>query len=430
MAVPVLAAQTPTFAAPKQIPSYLPFGDGSLFGLAGHFNGSANTDLLVYLDVPNFVSTSGIDFLSGDGTGKFTNNGAVTNLPLQANAGFGNLIEMVADVNGDGKDDIIIVKPGCDAASCPNFGNDTAGNVTVMLSEGSGKFAQGYSASFPVGLDSVQSVVGDFNKDGKPDFAVLVYSSDRVEALPPTELYIFLNQGNGLFKPTIYQTASVLSDREGIDATNLVTGDFEGNGNQDLAFAFDTNGTSPVIYPELMTFAGDGTGAFGPGVVKYTLNDYTIGGNLFQNSLFAADLNGDGRTDLVISLQRRPQTLAYTVVANLLANSSGGFKWGSAVSFGTTYAVTGIGLSDLNGDGHLDLIVTASGANSSGEYNFARIYPGTSSGAFNGAFIGFTISGHNFGPYLAEVPLKTGALPSLFVSNSKPVLLMFVNTTP
>jgi hypothetical protein len=403
----------------------LPVDELSSFDLAGHFNGNSNTDLLVYVGSDTSGSPSEIDFLTGNGAGSFTNNGAVTNLPINPGTA------LVADVNGDGKDDIIFVQPGCDALSCPSGGPAAPGSVSVMLSEGNGKFVQGYADSLPDGL-AVEAVVGDFNKDGKPDFAVLVYPPDMMVPNPPAELYVFLNQGNGLFAPTIYQTPADLSD--GIHTTNLVTGDFEGNGNLDLAFAFGI-GAAPVIYPEIMTFAGDGKGDFGPGVVEYTLTGYQFNGEMAQwdNALVATDLNGDGRTDLVINLIAQPtqqRSQARVVMANLIATSSGGFQWGSAVTFAAETDISGFGVSDVNGDGHPDLLFTASGNNSSGAiYNYGGIYLGTASGTFLTPHVALSVPGPIVGPYLAAVPLKTGALPSLLVSNSKDVLLLFINTT-
>lgn len=424
MATTAVQAQTPTFSKPKEIPSTVPSGLDYSLDLAGNFDGNGNTDLIVY-QIQN--TGTKILFFAGNGTGSFTNEGAIANIPFLTG------VQLVADVNGDGKEDIIAVRPGCDAvgdANCGNGGNDTGGSVQVMLSEGNGKFAQTYEASLPVGLDSVQAVAGDFNKDGKIDFAVLVYSADRPESLPPTELYVFLNQGNGSFSPTIYQTPAVLSNA--IQTTNLVTGDFEGNGNLDLALAFDM-GSAPVIYPEIMAFAGNGKGDFGPGVVKYTLNYYSLidlspySGN---NTLIATDLNSDGRTDLVIGLEAldTPQRARhYTAIANLIADTSGGFKWGSAIHFAPEFPF-GVGVSDVNGDGHPDLIFTTTNISGS-EYNYGGIYLGTATGQFQTPHMQFNVPGHITGPYVNEVPLKKGALPSLFVSNSTAGIELFINTT-
>jgi FG-GAP-like repeat len=412
----VLSAQTPTFSAPKAMPSSIPAGDTAFVGLAGNFNGNGNTDLIAGVG-PAFYGPFTPEFLAGDGTGKFTQTGTVTSLPATYNQ------ILVADVNGDGKDDIITLMGGCEELPCNNWPDEGNGDgvFTVLLSQGNGKFIQSDLDTLPSGLAGVQGVIGDFNKDGKPDVAVLSYSGTGENT---TELTIFLNQGNGTFTQTVYQTPAVLST--GIGTTNLVVGDFEGNGNLDLAFGFiSTNFGSTLSPVQIMAFAGDGKGNFGPGVIAYTLNNYIFQVN--QTSLFATDLNGDGRTDLAINLQLEKGT--GFVFATLLANTSGKFSWGSAVNYGTFY--NSVAFADVNGDGHPDFIFVSSTTNSSGTSttDYGGIYLGTASGGFHTPHIALSVPGNGNEPGIITAPLKTGALPSLFVSGAKSVGLEFINTT-
>jgi hypothetical protein len=376
---------------------------------AGNFNGNGNTDLIVYN-----VGTYGgnYSFLTGNGSGNFSSPVTMT-LPTAA--------ALIADVNGDGKDDIISLLAGCQENPCginPDEG-DADGIFTVWLSQGNGKFIKGYVGTLPPGLGVVEGVIGDFNKDGKPDVAVLATSSG-VYYSAPAELCIFLNQGNGTFTQTDYQTPYSLGSPSPA-VTNMVVGDFEGNGNQDLAFAFDSGDGAPIAYPEILTFAGNGKGAFGPGVLSYTFDS----GFLFQNQIFAADLNRDGRTDLLISLD--PKTAGGNErVPSLLANTSGRFYWSSAVYL----AYSDIVLSDLNGDGKPDLLFLNDFSTTTTVQ--AGFYLGLGTGAFQTPHTPLTFTGNiYYAPHIAAIPLKKGALPSLFVwyDGGIPYIQLRINTT-
>ena len=71
----------------------------------------------------------------------------------------------VGDLNGDGKPDLVIANP---CASSSNCGNSTVG---VLLGNGDGTF-QTVVAYDPGGNDSLGVAVADVNGDGKPDLVV------------------------------------------------------------------------------------------------------------------------------------------------------------------------------------------------------------------------------------------------------------------
>jgi hypothetical protein len=412
-----LPAQTPTFAAPKQIPSNIPSTYSSVVYLAGNFNGNGNTDLIVYVSNPSTGAAS-LEFLSGNGAGTFTRTGTVTPISIVANS-------LVGDFNGDGKDDLISLTPGCEESPCENWPDEgnRDGIFTVWLGQGNGSFTQVHIDTLPEG-DDVEGLVADLNKDGKPDIAVVAlpggagfdYSSNPY-------LCIFLNNGNGTFTQTDYELPWQLS--LGAPApTNLVAGDFEGNGNLDLALAYESGVGTPTEYPELLTFAGDGKGHFGPATVAYTLNGYSFAGSNWK--LFSSDLNGDGHSDLAITLQGPGPRFSPTTIS-LLTDSQGRFHWGSAIEIDASVPLTIF--SDLNGDGHPDLFYIDGGMPGSTVEN-AGIYLGTATGAFKTPHISVAVPGTETQFDVTAIPLRKGALPSLFVSGAKSVALEFINTTP
>src|SRR5258708_8797795 len=129
------------------------------------------------------------------------------------------------DFNGDGK---------MDFALAINY----RGLVSVSLGDGTGKFqALPGSGSF---TRPVQTVAGDFNRDGKLDLAVA--DSNGVS--------ILLGNGDGTFQPQQSASSLVFADR-------LIAADFSGDGVLYLAFVSNASGTISVVL-------GNGSGTFQP----------------------------------------------------------------------------------------------------------------------------------------------------------------------
>ena len=296
----VLPAQTVTFAKPMEISTGAPSGQWSSVYLTGNFNGDHKTDLVVANTDFYIGDDSTFEFLSGDGTGNFTQGPAID--LSQANGARFPQDALVADANGDGKDDIVTVMGGSSEQ-----GTNTPGVLNILLSNGSGQFTAGHSYPLDAGLP--QGIVGDFNKDGKPDIAVILVPGDIGGSnINNGELVVFLNQGGGSFTSTTYQVP-IITNQAIYDyhtpqllLTNLAVGDFNGDGDPDLAMAYPCTDGHGCIY----TFSGDGKGAFGAAQQRYKLDTgvYHGGWNSLnlEIGLVAGDLNGDNRADLLVSV--------------------------------------------------------------------------------------------------------------------------------
>ncbi len=170
--------------------------------------------------------------------------------------------------------------------------------------------------------------MGDFTGDGIPDLAVANLSSNTVSVL--------LGRGDGSF-----QAARNLAIATGYP-TRIVAGDFTGDGIQDLAVAggnFLAPGTVSVLLSN-----GDGT--FQP--------EQDFAAEVDPRSLTAADVDGDGRLDLV---EGNPAGIKV-----LLGNGDGTFQ-----TTPVSYQIgTGTGndvvVVDANGDGLPDVVMSDSAA--------------------------------------------------------------------
>jgi len=280
-------------------------GNFPLFVVAADVNGDGKLDLI------------SADFGSG-GSGNtltiWTNNGNGFGYNSTLTVGSGPYAVAAADVNGDGKVDLISA-------------NANDGTLTVLTNNGHGGF--GLYATLPVGAsassypDSI--AVADVNGDGKPDL-ISANSSDGT-------LTVLTNNGNGGFG--LYATLTVGSGPASVIATNV-----SGNGQPDLISANAYDGT-------LTVFTNNGHGLFG---FNATLNVGLSSGSSPEN-VVAVDVNGDGKLDLV-SADFGDDTL--TVLTN---NGSGGFGLGAMLSVGVAGSEpNAVAAADVNGDGKPDLI--------------------------------------------------------------------------
>ncbi len=173
--------------------------------------------------------------------------------------------------------------------------------------------------------NSLALISGDFNGDGNADLAIADSFSNTVS--------VFLGNGDGSFP--IQEQYTV-----GYGPDSLVVGDFNGDGRLDLAAANQSDGTVSVLM-------GNGNGTFQPQVT------YDVGPS--PSSIVAGDFTGDGRLDLAVANQGDDR------VSVLINNGYGVFQ--PQVTYPVGSSPTSLVAGDFTGDGHLDLAVANSGSN-------------------------------------------------------------------
>jgi len=212
----------------------------------------------------------------------------------------GNQHLAAADFNGDGHLDIVTT------------------SYTVLLGNGDGTFQK--PVVYMGGSTAEAIVTGDFNGDGKPDFAT---------ARDDGNIGVWLNNGDGTFQaPLVFPS--------GADPIDIATGDFNNDGILDIAVSSPQGGATGIG-----VFLGVGDGTFKP-VVTY------LSGTP-QSFLAVADFNGDGNADVVAANMNAGD------VTILLGNGDGTFTVGA--TYGGNYPQF-VAVGDFNRDGKPDLVLT------------------------------------------------------------------------
>jgi hypothetical protein len=299
--------------------------------IAADLNGDGIPDAIT----ADFANNS-VSVLLGNGDGTFQ-----TATPYTVDAGPSQLL--VLDVNQDGIPDIVTV-------------NKTAGTISVLLGKGDGTFAA--QQSFSAGGEPVALVAGDFNGDGIPDVAVASGSSSTVSLL--------LGNGDGTF-----QTAQSVSadSSESQTLTGLVAADFNLDGKMDLVVSA-TDG--------LHLLTGDGAGGFVPSSTQPYQSEWGV------SSPVTADFNGDGIPDLALLTESPYQ------IAVLLGNGDGSFQsplyFTPSDSCCYSISAHALAVADVNGDGTPDLVQMLTGTLAgTSDTSQIYVYTGTGSGDFNNA---------------------------------------------
>lgn len=293
---------------------YLGNGDGT-FQLGTNLSAPLNVDYLAAADVNGDgkmdliavgTGNNGVNFsvLLGNGNGTFA-------APVTSTHGLSGVFSLaVADVSGDGKPDVIL--------------ESNNGSLAVLLGNGNGTFQAAQVTTLTYGIYG-DVAIGDFNKDGKMDIAVpssLGYVS------------ILFGNGNGTFlAPVNYNIPS--STPQGVK-----TADLNGDGNLDLIVADGNKGIAVLM--------GTATGVFQL-PVSYASSPAFSASSPNPGTLLVGDIDGDGKTDAIVL------NYNYGTVAIMKGNGDGTFQ--APVEYASSESPFNGAALDINADGAVDLIL-------------------------------------------------------------------------
>jgi Big-like domain-containing protein/VCBS repeat protein/FG-GAP repeat protein len=310
------AAAAQSFRNPPMVPTA--FDPVSI--ATADFNGDGIPDLAYDTADLNGTGTT-LHILLGKGDGTY-NDAQDIGLPFP----LGGRIN-IADVNGDGKPDLILGGGGA---------STTQGTVATLFGNGDGTFGAPVISTFSVssgqgGYISTEAKmgIGDINGDGAVDLVIPDAEN--------TSLYILLGNKTGQFQYSgkIYN---------GSYPGEAFLADLNGDGRLDLVALGPLGGNATV-------YLGNGNGTFTSGVT------YNLGPGPLN--MLLTDLDGDGHLDIVAEAYAETSTQDYPQIVFLHGNPDGTFAAATPI-VSPLPATVGmlIDAADYNGDGIPDLIVT------------------------------------------------------------------------
>ncbi|HVO96645.1 MAG TPA: VCBS repeat-containing protein [Bryobacteraceae bacterium] len=202
--------------------------------------------------------------------------------------------------------------------------NTTGRTLTVLLGDGRGHFHPAPGEPCPTGQSPNDLALGDFNGDGNLDVAIANTETPLIT--------ILLGDGKGGFKPSPHSPFTVDSHPH---VHGLAAADFTGDGKLDVV-------TDDWGRNQIRLLAGDGAGnLIGSGKA------FPTGKRPYQR-VRSGDFNRDGKPDVVTT------NLDENTVSILLNDGKGGFQ---SATFPAGVFPWAVAVDDLDKDGNLDLAV-------------------------------------------------------------------------
>ncbi len=317
--------------------------------------------------------------LTGNGDGTFSGQ---TNVLVQPNLNNVPVLQL-ADINRDGAIDIL--QGAFVSGPAPQ-----EGGIGIALGNGDGTFTDAQSFA-TLGSTPVSLSVADLNNDHIPDLLANVIGTSGTGGFAAVDFKP--GNGDGSFKdfPEALQNqpshASFLAN-------------FTGNGPLDLASSFGVaqgngDGTfrSPVAYP-----TGNGLGL-----------------------LLSGDFNGDGKPDIALAPDYTQTAQAGSII--ILINQ-GTLNFNATTIPISASDLTGMTLADLDGDGKTDIVASV-GATSADHANTVAVMTGNGDGTFAAPL--YTPIGSDGGPVLAADVTGRGKLDVVVLNPAAKTVTVMTN---
>ena len=350
------------------------------------FNGDGLNDIII---CPAFFSSRPLlpcEFWLNRGGGRFeiaTSEVVAGTLGLPGGV---NSI-LIADFNGDGRPDVFLATQGIEDPD-RNLPDSFAAHNRVLLSQPDGKLRDTTDTSLASDTMGFHhpSAMGDIDGDGSIDIAVCELGGTGGSKPMAEGVYLLMNDGRGNFTRTLAGLPQEVASNDfskplpydffGCGSVQLA--DLDGDGRLDLVVSNYIHGsaTNHVHGTRLYQQQPDHSFVLKASLPLPATMDAIVnpadGTQLGASGIAAGDLDGDGRPEIVLIFENIGVSGTYIEVLH----NDGNFAFSDATlatlgSYDLTmrqsgYSTQAIGiaavkLTDLNGDGKLDLVLSQGG---------------------------------------------------------------------
>ena len=402
-------------------------GSGPYSVVIGDIDGDGKQDLVVTNSDSNTLSV----YRNISTSGSITSGSFATNIDFTTGTSPQGIA--IGDIDGDGKPDLAVTNFSDNTVSVLR-NTSTSGSITAGSFANKVDFATG-SASWCVAID-------DIDGDGKPDLAIANRSSNTISVLRNTILTTTLPPVITSFTPTSGPSGTTVT----ITGTNFNTTAASNivwfgavQATVTAATSTSLSVTVPIgtnFQPITVTDITTGLTAYSnaPFIVTFPSSqvidatafastvDFTTGTE--PNNVAIGDIDGDGKPDLVVT---NYESNTVSVYRNISASGSiGASSFADKVDFPTGGGPIGIAISDIDGDGKPDLVVTNELSNTISVYRNTSASGSITTGSFTASV--------NFGTELFPYSVAIGDVdgdgkPDLVVANYGNTISIFRNTS-
>jgi hypothetical protein len=277
-------------------------------------------------------------------------SGSPTFAPPTQFDGYGAQAPLLADFAGTGKPDLVLCdEPGVPNGRCRVYPNQTPAGASTPT--------WGAPITLSAGDTPEELGAADFTGDGKLDLEVTNFGS-----LGPDEVYIFPNTSTAgqlsFGAPQVFagEPASLLTGPPatqysptigvGAGAEGSVIADLNGDGKPDIVLANTAGNNLTALVNE--TPAGSTQ-------IKFSAPQALPGNTLAPSSVTAADINADGKLDIVAGTSFTPGPQDIDVYMNQTPAGSDTLQFAPVQVFSGDPGVEGITAADLSGTGKPDI---------------------------------------------------------------------------